>query len=103
MPFLEDAWMSAVNHAEVLHGLRRQGIPFFAGEELIDSLKITVVPFTRHLARSAAELVAVTSIAGLSLGDRACLATGEAMGCPVVTADRIWTSLDLDIEIISIR
>ncbi|MEZ5175421.1 MAG: type II toxin-antitoxin system VapC family toxin [Acidimicrobiia bacterium] len=102
-PFLADAWMSAVNHAEVLHGLKRQGIPFLIGEGLVDSLEITVVPFTRRLAGFAAELDAVTSVAGLSLGDRACLATGEAMSCPVVTADRVWTSLGLDIEVISIR
>lgn len=103
LPFLEDACMSAVNHAEVLHGLRRRGVPLLVGDELVDSLGITVVPFTRPLARSAAELVAATSDAGLSLGDRACLATAEAMDCPAVTADRTWTTLDLDIEIIIIR
>lgn len=102
LPFLEDAWISAVNHAEVLHGLRRRGVPLRIGEELIDSLGIAVAPFTRPLARSAAELGALTSNVGLSLGDRACLATAEAMGCPVVTADRMWSTLDLDIEIISI-
>jgi len=103
LPFLEDAWISAVNLSEVLHGLRRRGVPLLIGEELIDSLGITVVPFTRPLAHSAAELIDGTSNAGLSLGARACLATAAAMDCAVVTADRMWATLDLDIEIISIR
>lgn len=33
---------------------------------------------------------------GLGLGDRACLATARMEECPVLTADRIWTQLDLE-------
>jgi PIN domain nuclease of toxin-antitoxin system len=45
----------------------------------------------------------LTRHAGLSLGDRACLALGEGLGYPVITADRVWASLDLGIEVVVIR
>ena len=32
---------------------------------------------------------------GLSLGDRACLATVLYLGLPIYTANRIWAELDL--------
>ncbi len=37
--------------------------------------------------------------AGLSLGERACLALGR----PLVTADRVWGNLDVGVEVIVIR
>ena len=41
--------------------------------------------------------------AGLSLGDRACLALGKRLNLPVLTADKVWTSLSLGITINLIR
>jgi len=43
------------------------------------------------------------SEAGLSLGDRACLALADAMGCPAVTADRAWSSIDIGVSVVLIR
>jgi ribonuclease VapC len=37
------------------------------------------------------------------LGDRACLALGLHLGRPVITADRVWASLNLGVEIVVIR
>ena len=36
---------------------------------------------------------------GLSFADRACLATAKIEGIPVLTANRIWANLDLDLDI----
>jgi len=36
-------------------------------------------------------------------GDRACLALGLRLGCPVITADRMWAGLDVGVEILVIR
>ncbi|MHB8733976.1 MAG: PIN domain-containing protein [Terriglobales bacterium] len=36
---------------------------------------------------------------GLSLGDRACLALAFQRHAPVLTADRLWAELDVDVEI----
>ena len=48
-------------------------------------------------------LRAHTRTLGLSLGDRACLALGLKLGAPILTADRAWVELDLDLEILQIR
>jgi len=40
---------------------------------------------------------------GLSLGDRACLATGLIEKMPVMTADQVWKKLPLSLEIKLIR
>jgi PIN domain nuclease of toxin-antitoxin system len=66
-------------------------------------LGLTVVPFTALLAFRAAELRNPTRKIGLSLGDRACLATALELGLPVVTADRVWSKLKLGIDIHVIR
>ena len=44
-------------------------------------------------------------VAGLSLGDRACIALGHRSGLPVLTADTAWTALDLGpgVEIAALR
>jgi PIN domain nuclease of toxin-antitoxin system len=35
--------------------------------------------------------------------ERACLALAQRLGVPAVTADRAWTSLELDIEVVCVR
>jgi hypothetical protein len=41
--------------------------------------------------------------AGLSLGDRCCLALAERLGCAAVTADTAWAQLDLDDLTLTVR
>jgi ribonuclease VapC len=50
-----------------------------------------------------ARLRPLTRAQGLSLGDRACLATGLRLGRPVITADRSWAALDVGVTIQLIR
>jgi ribonuclease VapC len=45
----------------------------------------------------------LTKAQGLSLADRACLALARRLDIPVITADREWAGLDLDITIRLIR
>jgi PIN domain nuclease of toxin-antitoxin system len=51
---------------------------------------ITVEPFTTTDAIDVARLRPLTRDAGLSLGDRACLALARRLGAPVLTADTAW-------------
>ena len=100
---LVGAAISAVNLCEVLSKLHDDGLSEAQAETAVSAMDLRVVPFDERQARAAARLRWVTRHAGLSLGDRACLSLGERLGCPVVTADRVWASLNLGVEIVVIR
>jgi ribonuclease VapC len=100
---LAGASISAVNLSEVLARLQEFGTPESEAFTAVARLELRIVPFDEPQARIAARLRSITRRAGLSLGDRACLALGDRLGCPVVTADRIWASLDIGVEIVVIR
>ena len=100
---LAGASISAVNLSEVLARLQEFGTPESEAVIAVARLELRIIPFDEPQARIAARLRSITRRAGLSLGDRACLALGDRLGCPVVTADRIWASLDIGVEIVVIR
>ena len=64
---------------------------------------LDVVDFTAEQALASAELRPATRAAGLSLGDRACLALARSRKATALTADRAWNRAELDIEIEFIR
>jgi ribonuclease VapC len=100
---LETAAISSVNWSEVaqkaldwqaeVEGLRQE----------LGALGLEILPFTAALAETTARLRTSTRQAGLSLGDRACLALAAVLGLPAVTADRIWPDLGLAVEIRVVR
>jgi PIN domain nuclease of toxin-antitoxin system len=98
-----DAAMSTVNLAETISKLVQRGAPPAEASRLISLLDIEMLDFTRSLAEAAAALIAATGKRGLSLGDRACLATAMEAGATAVTADRGWADLDLDAAVSVIR
>jgi ribonuclease VapC len=100
---LANASISAVNLSEVLAPLLAIGMPESAVDIAVANRNLRVVPFDEPQARAAARLRSVTRQAGLSLGDRACLALGLRLGSPVVTADRVWASVDVGVEIVLVR
>jgi len=100
---LSDATVSAVNLAEVQSKLVSRGLAPDDAWEAATSLVLETEPFTGEHARIAGDLVAQTRSLGLSLGDRACLALGIALGAAVYTADQSWKSLRLGIRIHHIR
>ncbi len=97
------ATISAVNLSEVLERLYSGGLDEARTDEAVAELNLRIVDFDAAQAKLAAQLRTATRRAGLSPGDRACLALGLQLGQPVVTAERIWTGLDLGVEIILIR
>jgi ribonuclease VapC len=100
---LVGAAISTVNLCEVLSKLHDDGLSEAQAEAAVSAMNLRIVPFDEPQARAAARLRSLTRHAGLSLGDRACLALGERLKCPVVTADRVWASLDLGVEVLVIR
>ncbi len=100
---LDDAAMSMVNLAEVASKEADLGADVDEIIELVQLTGVQLHDFDLESAAFAARLRGRTKARGLSLGDRACLALGMKLKCPVVTADRVWSELDLGVEVIQIR
>jgi PIN domain nuclease of toxin-antitoxin system len=100
---LAGASISAVNLCEVVTKMIDFGVPpGEAWSEAADLVPV-VVDFGPELARATAQLRMATRSAGLSLGDRACLALAEQRRVPALTADRSWESLSIGVEVRLIR
>lgn len=95
--------ISTVNLAEVVSKLAEAGMPEETIKTVLGELGLIVIPFDESLAFSTGFLRPATSRYGLSLGDRACLALGQQLNRPVLTADRMWKTVKLDVEIQLIR
>ena len=100
---LNGASISSVNLTEVLTRLQDLGIPDEAVNTSMAELNLRVFALDESQARAAARLRAETRRAGLSLGDRACLALAEKLGYAAVTADRAWVNVDVGVEVVLIR
>jgi len=94
--------ISSVNLSEVVAKLAELGMPE-SDIRLALSLGLEVVPFDEALAFSAGALRPATRAAGLSLGDRACLALAQSRSLPALTTDRAWRDIDIDVEVEVIR
>ena len=90
---LPGALLSAVNAAEVIAKLNERGVPADKAAATVDWLGLEVVSFDLEQARLAGELRPITRAAGLSLGDRACLALARLRGLPAMTADIVWARI----------
>lgn len=97
------AAMSTVNVAEVVGKLADAGVPETTIRSTLGVLDLEVIAFDGALAYRAGLLRSVTRAAGLSLGDRACLALAQHLGLPVLTADRSWVGLVPGVDVRFIR
>ena len=103
MPLLRGSLISAVNAAEVTSRYIAEGGSMTLTRGMLDDLYVVVSPFDAEQAFRTGELHRQTRPYGLSMGDCACLALARARNLPVVTADRAWRALPLDLEIVLIR
>lgn len=99
----DSVYMSSVNLAEVATKLMDDGLNEGQVRGTISDLPVIVIAFDETVALDAALLRPATRRAGLSLGDRACIALATRMQTPVLTADRAWATLNLPIEVILAR
>jgi PIN domain nuclease of toxin-antitoxin system len=100
---LVDAIIGTVNLAEVHTKLMERGQSGRQALAEILSIVGEVAPFTEEHAAITGSLRTSTMHLGLSLGDRACLALGIALGAEVYTAERLWAQLQLPCSIHLIR
>ncbi|NET58760.1 MAG: type II toxin-antitoxin system VapC family toxin [Symploca sp. SIO2E6] len=101
--FIGNAVISTVNLSEVIAKLADAGIPEENIKQILSSLSLEVVPFDEEQALKAGMLRPTTKSIGLSLGDRVCLALGISLNLPVLTTDRLWSSLRLEVEVRVVR
>jgi PIN domain nuclease of toxin-antitoxin system len=102
---IDEAMISAVNYAEVVSHFIHAGMPDFQIDAMLGPLPLTIVAADQLQARDAGRLRHVTSSAGLSLGDRFCLALAIREALPAWTADKQWKVIaDLvDAKVVVIR
>ena len=100
---IEESVVSSVNWSEVLQKLNRAGADTQAITAALKALGLEIIAFNEDDASIAASLWPETKSLGLSLADRACLATGRRLKLTVVTADKVWQSLDAEQKIKLIR
>jgi PIN domain nuclease of toxin-antitoxin system len=102
-PLLSTAIMSAANWSETWQKLHQHGVDADRVTSRLRALGVRVEPLTEADAVTAASLWSRTRAAGLSLGDRCCLALGVRLGLTTVTADTAWADLDLESPVQIIR
>lgn len=100
---VHQARISSVNLGEVIAKFMDWDLSRQDALDWMVQLNLPVVPFSSEMAVETGLLRQSTRKYGLSFGDRACLATARAAGLPVMTADRNWAQLDLNVEIQVIR
>lgn len=100
---LNDGIISAVNASEVITRYIDLGASEDDARASLLAFGLRIYPFDESLAIATGLMRSATRDAGLSLGDRACLALAIREQSSVLTADRAWAALDLDIAVELIR
>ncbi|MBE9050112.1 type II toxin-antitoxin system VapC family toxin [Nostocales cyanobacterium LEGE 11386] len=103
LQLIDNAAISSVNLSEVIAKLAEAGIPEEDIRQIILNLNLEVILFNEEQAFKAGMLRPATKSIGLSFGDRACLALGVVLNQPVITTDRLWSNLNMGIEIRVVR
>lgn len=100
---LEGALINSVNWSEVLQKAQQKGVEVSDIGEELGALGLDLRGFSLEEGQKAAELYPLTKAHGLSLGDRACLATAVVFSGTAVTAERVWTQVEPGVAVRVIR
>lgn len=100
---LEGAIINSVNWSEVLQKAQQKGIDVRDIREELEALGLELRGFGLEEGQKAAELYPLTKAFGLSLGDRACLATAASVSGTAVTTERAWTMAEHGVSVRVIR
>jgi PIN domain nuclease of toxin-antitoxin system len=96
--------MTTVNLTEVVTYFVRLGVSEAGVRSALANVETERIVFDEELAYDAGLLLPLTRAAGLSLGDRCCLALARRLKARAVTADRAWRRIaghvGVEIEVI---
>jgi len=95
--------ISSVNWSEVVQKALAKGVDVTSMIQWLRGLDLTIEAFTDTQAETAAHLWSQTQDLALSLADRACLALALDKSLPVLTTDRAWQQLKLELEVHVVR
>ena len=97
--------VSAANEAEIISKSLDRGLTFETITAILAELSYTAVDVTVADGQQAGQMRSLTRSAGLSLGDRLCLALARRLKAKVLTADRAWTLVGepLGLDVVLIR
>lgn len=95
--------ISSVNWSEVVQKSLARGVDVSKMIKFLRDLELTVEPFTDRQAETAAQLWPETRELGLSLADRACLSLALDKSLPLLTTDRVWKKLTLELDVQVLR
>ncbi len=100
---LETALISVVNWSEVLQKSLQKKARIEGMQQSFIDMGVEFKPFSIIHAELAADLWPFTKSHGLSLADRACLALAVEQNSTVLTTDKAWGKLNLDLDIRLLR
>lgn len=103
--FADGAAVSANIIAEVATKLFERGMLRNEVERDISQFGFDIHSVDEASAIAIAALRPLTRSAGLSLGDRSCLALAAKLGLPAITADKAWATIAgaVGVEVVLIR
>lgn len=102
---IDSAAVSANIVAELATKLSDEGMSQNDIAATIKNCGFEVYPVTYADALAIGALRPLTKSAGLSLGDRSCLALAAKLGLPAITADKAWATIAgaVGVEVVVIR
>lgn len=103
--YLKNAIISTVNLAEIYkYCIDQKDLSKEDCQEIIAMSGIKVIDFDNEQALISAAIYPKTKAFGLSLGDRACIALAiNKDNLKVITCDKIWQDIQVDIHFIMAR
>jgi ribonuclease VapC len=96
---IDEAVISAVNVAEVYTYAAVNNFSTVSIDAFFADTHIEIAVLSHQSAVKTGLLAAITKKAGLSLGDRACLALALERNAEVLTADRPWKKLEGELKL----
>jgi PIN domain nuclease of toxin-antitoxin system len=102
--YMRYAVISSINIAEVYkYCIEVQNLTEDDCRDLIKLSGIKIIDFCEEQALITAKIIKQTRQYGLSLGDRGCIALAIQKNYSILTCDKIWQKVDLNVKCVMVR